>query len=530
MPFPADMMESLDLNEAMDYEEADLELDMVDSVSEDESTGADSETDSLNFMDLPHHVRVKIYRYAYLVRPCPIDVAKEKQRFKSQNMLCMRNMPDLYQEGEWNTSFYMQSCEHPPIPVSLFRVSQAVYEDAAMVFFSMNRFQLTLRNLDDLIKFKNATGSWLEYMQSINVTLRCYDGRILKSITRAKSTFNLWEKFCSLVGRHMPALKHFSFDCRVNDVETAQKVVGHLDCFHNLTDCALRFDSIANPELQEIAKKAAVEATVMRPRSSPSFPFLDLPEEIQLMVLEHLLVVRWDPFVQSSEFAAGHLIWVHRKEVKPRSLYCCGTCSPNLRNCFCSLRQNAFSTNCSCFVSPMPYFLVSRHMYSLARDVFYSRNRFSFVGDDPQVMFRFLHRLPRESLSMIRHITFAFPRAHRYVIRVDRQRYESVQMDWSILIRFITEHFRLQCLSINIVDMGSGAPMSNASETWTKFMREVLKGFAPLQGVRRFQAYLAEDREHETDAEKAIMGPDYEPPPVKYFPFVGAKHTLKAED
>lgn len=166
-------------------------------------------------------------------------------------------------------------------------------------------------------------------------------------------------------------------------------------------------------------------------------------------------------------------------------------------------------------------------MYALAREVFYSKNRFSFVGDDPRAMFRFLHCLPAESLSMIRHITFAFPRAHRYVIRVDRQYYDGVHMDWSILVRFIAEHFSLERLSVNVVDMGSGAPMSPALETWTKFMREILKEFASLQGVHRFQAYLAEDREHEIVAEKAIMGPDYQPPPVKYLPFVGARHTHK---
>ncbi|KAL1968380.1 hypothetical protein VTN77DRAFT_1909 [Rasamsonia byssochlamydoides] len=530
---PAGMAASIgwrvDATRAMDCERDfdEMDLDMVYSDCDEESTAADAESDSVTFLDLPDHVRVKIYRYAHLVRPCPIDVAKEKQRFKGQSMLCLRSMPDLYQEGDWNTSFYMQTCEHPPIPVNIFRVSQAVYEDAALAFFSLNRFQLTLRNLDDLIRFKSATGPFQEYLQSIHVTLRCYDGRILKSSPRAKSTFNLWEKFCSLVARHMPALRYFSFDCRVNDVETAENVVGYFDYFRRLTHCALRFDSFANSDLQEIARKAAVEATMIAPTSSPSFPFLDLPEEIQLMVLEHLLIVRWDPFVQSSEFARGQLIWQNRKQNRPRVLYCCGTCSPNLRNCFCSLRQNAFSTNCTCFVSPLPYFLVSRHMYSLARDVFYSKNRFSFVGDDPRAMFRFLHCLPAESLHMIRYVTFTFPRAHRYVIRVDQKYYDSVQMDWSILIRFITEHFHLERLSVNVVDMGSGVPMSGASEAWKKFIREVLKGFTPLRGVRRFQVYLAEDRGYETVAEKAIMGPDYRPPTVKHLPFVGAKHPHK---
>jgi len=69
--------------------------------------------------------------------------------------------------------------------------------------------------------------------------------------------------------------------------------------------------------------------------------------------------------------------------------------------------------------------------------------------------------------------------------------------------------------------------MLDASDAWVKFLREVLKGFAPLKGVHRFQVYLAEDRAYETMAEKAIMGSGYEPPTMKYLPFVGAKHSNK---
>src|SRR6267378_67983 len=74
-----------------------------------------------NFLDIQEDVRIRNYQYSNLIRPCPIDVFEERKRFKSRSGLCSSDLLALYRE---------QPCDHPAIPLNIFRVSRAVFEDA----------------------------------------------------------------------------------------------------------------------------------------------------------------------------------------------------------------------------------------------------------------------------------------------------------------------------------------------------------------------------------------------------------------
>ncbi|OXV08031.1 hypothetical protein Egran_04206 [Elaphomyces granulatus] len=470
-----------------------------------------------NFLDLPEDVRIRIYQYSNLIRPCPIDVFEERKRFKSRSGLCSSDLLALYRE---------QPCDHPAIPLNIFRVSRAVFEDASSALYNRNRFRLTLKYLDDFRRFKQMIEPYLYLIKSLYVDLRTSDNRILRlknvSFNPFQYILRRWEKFCSSVPLTIPGLKDFSLRCRITDAETARRVLGPTSSFPLLSRCAFYFDPLADNETLGIAKETAYAR--IRASSTP-FQFLYLPVELQFLVMEHLLTCRWDPFVPPRMVSAGQIILRSHKRQRVFEPICCGTCSTSTSTCICSFRGSVFSTSCSCFTSPVPYFLVCRQMYTVAHSVFYSKNRFSLIGSNPRLMMRQVRSLANDSLSMIRHLTFALCGINRNSDFMAPKINASSQISWSNLLRFLKDHLRLGLVSINFVDLGCTLH-PEIVWAWRAFLREILQFFVFLRGVRNFQVYLGYDRRYEFVVEKAILGPLHRATAMKSLPFVGSKRVF----
>lgn len=219
------------------------------------------------------------------------------------------------------------------------------------------------------------------------------------------------------------------------------------------------------------------------------------------MVMEHLLACRWDPLVPPRmvprRLSAGQIVLNHIKNGIFSPL-CCGTCRTPTSTCFCSFREGVFSTRCSCFTSPVPYFLVCRQMYAVAQSVFFSKNRFSLIGDEPQRMMRVVHTLSDNSLSMIRHLTFGlWSWQYGFDIPLPPTFDNTSRLGWSNLLH---RHLCLQSVSVNFVDLG--CHRADDSVAWRRFILEVIRLFGFLRGV----VYLENDRWYEAMVETSIMG------------------------
>ncbi|KAN0077914.1 hypothetical protein V8E54_006218 [Elaphomyces granulatus] len=483
-----------------------------------------------NFLDLPEDVRIRIYQYSNLIRPCPIDVFEERKRFKSRSGACSSDLLDIAARMQTRSPYREQPCDHPAIPLNIFRVSRAVFEDASSALYSRNRFRLTLKYLDDFRQFKQMIEPYLYLIKSLYVDLRTSDNRILHlekvSFNPFQYILRRWEKFCSSVPLTIPGLKDFSLQCRIINAESARRVLGPMSSFPLLSRCAFYFDPLGDNETTlGIAKETAY--AVIRASSTP-FQFLYLPVELQFLVMEHLLICRWDPFVPPGMVSAGQIILRSHKRQRVFEPICCGTCSTSTSTCFCSFRGSVFSTHCSCFTSPVPYFLVCRQMYTVAHSVFYSKNQFSLIGSNPRLMMRQVRSLANNSLSMIRHLTFApcgINRNSDYMGKVPKINASS-QISWSNLLRFLKDHLRLGLVSINFVDLDCD-PDPEIVWAWRAFLREILQFFVFLRGVRNFQVYLGYDRRYEFVVEKAILGPLHRATAVKSLPFEVAKKRTR---
>ena len=413
-------------------------------------------------------------------------------------------------------------CRHPRLPTQLFAVSRAMREQAGAIFFKMNRFNIKLDTVAQFRLFRSATEWGVHHIRRLHVDMGPAHNRYLGlGIGIHSRVMKTWAKFCQAAAEGMPSLRHFSLKCRVREFEVACKMMVAMDPFPLLSNCAIHMMTSVDDDIRRVIKRAAWRVTGNLPDNMPVFPYLRLPKEIQLMVLEVLLTDRSDPYLASTENDDGIVTFQDRLNdrhvVFP--LTCCENCSPVGAMCFCHSRQTSFSTSCTCFSSPLPYFLVSRGFYEDARRIFFSKNHFAFLEEDPEFMMRFWHYIPTQSFTRIRQLSFKFPLSYRMPYRPGKLVDHSTLLPWLILLRFIREHFDLPRLSLTIVDMGTkNAFAGNTTEYRIKFMRKLLKSFVELRGLRDFRAYLADDRMYEQIAEAAVLGRRSRP--RHNFPFV----------
>ncbi|KAL4920674.1 hypothetical protein BDW62DRAFT_198564 [Aspergillus aurantiobrunneus] len=459
----------------------------------------------ITFLELPEDIKIRILKYAGLLRPCLINFAYEKNRAKHDRGLCHNGNPvrmtRLSWTGKW-LSPYHGTCDHPPLPVGVFLASRAAREELGALFFAQNRFCIYLYGRHESNLFNTATEWGLLHLKRLHLNLGGQSRYLKLTGGVHRTTLNIWKEFCDGAVEKMPSLRYFSMKCKVKELVVAIRLMCIIDPFPPLSHCAFHFSDVQDDDIRPVIKRAAWRLTGNL-SDKPPFPFMKLPKEVQLMILEHVLIKRSDPFLPAMERNTAMVGLLDRKYQPTTNspLACCGTCSPLRAQCFCEARQTAFSTSCTCFSSPIPYFLVSRQFYEDCRRLFFSKNHFTFVDEEPDPIMRFLTSIPTSSFMLIRHLSFKFPLTYRMYHRSARSE-ESIVLSWSVLRRFIREHFDLQRLSLNIVDLGT----RTASVSRNKYMRRMLKEFAELQGLRDFRVYLADDPSFEKELERAVMG------------------------
>ncbi|KAL2817265.1 hypothetical protein BDW59DRAFT_133566 [Aspergillus cavernicola] len=495
------------------------------STEDGKITAENDRTPVITFFDLPEHIKIRILVYAGLLRPCLINIAFERSRLKLEPGLCSNGNSVRMSRVSWSGPWvdpYHGPCGHPRLPIEVFLTSRAARRELGALFFAHNRFSIYLYGKSEYNIFSGATAWGLQHLRRLHLELGPRENRFLKLATGIHRTIqNVWTNFCLDSRERMPALKYFSMKCKVKELIVASKLMCTMDPFPTLFHCAFHFNHFQDDDIRPVIKRAAWRLTGNLDR--PPFPFTHLPKEVQLMILEHVLIKRSDPCLPALERDAGMVALLDRKNPRPTSspLACCGTCSPLRAMCFCAARQTAFSTTCSCFSSPLPYFLVSRSFYEDCRRVFFSQTLFTFVDEEPESIMRFLNYIPTSSFMQIRHLSFKFPLSYRLYHKSARSE-DAAVLSWSVLRRFIREHFDLPRLSLSIVDLGTRDTMASRN----KYMRKLLIAFTDLQGLREFRVYLANDPSFEKELERAVVG---RASPGRYKPYntlpIGQQYT-----
>ena len=110
---------------------------------------------SMSFLDLPHNVKLKIYSYSGLTRPCPIELMSlmgtiprfTVARWKKECPYVTRKHGD---DRRRVMGHNYPDCLCPRLPTQLLFVSCGFYKDSFPVLYSKKKFILRAQSANDL--------------------------------------------------------------------------------------------------------------------------------------------------------------------------------------------------------------------------------------------------------------------------------------------------------------------------------------------------------------------------------------------
>lgn len=347
-------------------------------------------------------------------------------------------------------SWQRKDCTCDALPYQLLYVSKTVADEVSSIFYSENHFSVFQNSLGGLSGFRSLPKGALARMTSLSICLNFFDDnwdrefgpeiwcwchgmcsatkkeRLLWKAKRHDEVVSMkeWQRLCRDLKAHIqPNQLRLSLICDVADVESADEVAHPFLQLPVLRDCAIRLGSIYlrsatsdSGPLQQLARQTADKMT---DRSTErTFRYTDLPNEVQLQILEHSDLV--SPF---------DLIWAFNTNVardtrmpfyeyrtfkspsEPWDFICCRQCSPLSEACSCWPKHAAFSTTCTCWRMPLSLFLICRKMKQDAEFVFYSKNHFlllpkRWTNSKKLEIYNFLTLLPKNGRRYLQSVSW----------------------------------------------------------------------------------------------------------------------------
>ena len=371
------------------------------------------------------------------------------------------------------------NCICPSLPVALLRVSRQMYLETSMIMYSRNKFKVDFRQrvllthraclkmtslhirLTACSCVKGHTcqdvATYTEGEQCLICHYACKCGPELPlTLTSEKdrTLLSFWQRFCANLETCCSPILRFTLICDCDDFQTALEVVKPLQSFPQLASCSIRLGQSPDDELRQVAEATAKYLT--RSRLS-SFPFANLPDELQLKILSYTDLV-----------SPVYLIWNQPswkqepskvlRQFEDNRIRCCLRCTDAAEVCACPVRHAAYTTGfCECWHFPWAIFLVSKRINQLATQIFFSENNFIFGDptlediDDylpkPGYIYLsdvadFFRRPPAHFLEHLRCIRFSF----RTVLESSTPRGLPDYALWEGLAKAVKQHPRLQLL------------------------------------------------------------------------------------
>ncbi|KAI9698302.1 MAG: hypothetical protein M1820_007572 [Bogoriella megaspora] len=486
----------------------------------------------------------------------------------------------IYHEREHecpNTPYYQKTyIEQEPIPISLLFVSRTIHAEVETILYSENDFVISSRGPGGLRALETLSPGAVKALRSITICLEscaCLTSsctvkhwarrpsrlefwkcshprheRLLGDTTRwDKISIHSWQQVCTRLSENIePNTLTLHLVSRVTDSSVARKILKPLSSLPLLRGCGVSLSDCYHSELQDLARTATLAASGQS-RFLKSFRFLDLPNEIQLLILER------SPLLASGKL---HIFDSKKSYWNPPSRSAATYENLNYSTIklptSCCRQLDGLDLQCTCYSCPTSYFLVSKAFSEVAKTVFFSKNHFKLhqwepdmvlrerfsspgevadwygppVSPTPEVFTRFFWTVSLGALSLITCLTFVFPPMdHTYL---DEPYWPWKQ--WLETIELLGKHTNLPALTIEIhmADVRYWFPNQVAervarNEHRERLMRETYRrALEPLKALRGLKALLVYvawpicrgsevDRLSDEEAlEKMVMGPNYD--------------------
>ncbi|KAH7139819.1 hypothetical protein B0J13DRAFT_558524 [Dactylonectria estremocensis] len=292
------------------------------------------------------------------------------------------------------------------VPIGLLQTSRAIYEDFENALYSEYYFGVSICGPGGLDVLETISPGAIKALRFLTVrlvpcgsavdgtTCQCLNfGSEPRSRERLSALGKLelfldvhrhcedvtkfspqWERICHRLGEHVkPGRLSLYLICQADSIERARPFVEPLRGLPTLKDLGIRFgekdpnqQSLRCAELDGLAK-----AIVLQAKKHDSFPFQDLPVEIQLRILKHT------PLVSSLKMTFQGGRYSRRQAGEPEF----DIAEEDRRDDgirateICRKWHVGFRERCCCDQFPLSFFLVSKHFRHLAMGVFYSENR-----------------------------------------------------------------------------------------------------------------------------------------------------------
>ncbi|KAH6986896.1 hypothetical protein EDB80DRAFT_176330 [Ilyonectria destructans] len=443
------------------------------------STSPPKPAPRVSFLDLPKHVREKIYDES--------NVGGEK--FINLNFWTASNSGRWrnHDDAQLNTSF-SNLCYHAsnpdsvstedPFPAALLWAgSRLIHDEVEAKLYAQNTFAVNLMGRDGLRPLEMLSDAAVSHLRTLIVSLRCCScltpscdmmnwlhgeqgdecdlclrpggvhfwetlefvdgdsqhGSALGMLHRTrKQALSRWKRICARLASNVsPGQLKFYLVAEVADLETASAILDPLGDMPVLKEASICLgDELQGTQLSSLARSTALR--LMNALQYPPFHFMDLPPELRLRILDYTDLTEYR-FINWSEELKFHLdsssldySRIAREDNIDHQVFCT------------SNQMAAFSPHCQCQRRVLNYFLVSKAFSWAARSVFYARNEFrllpftrfrkpaltveSIPGNDcsvynlPPPLPSFMRCMPLDLISSCTHLTIVFPLGLPYAL------------------------------------------------------------------------------------------------------------------
>ncbi|KAL4813098.1 hypothetical protein BDW67DRAFT_168836 [Aspergillus spinulosporus] len=381
------------------------------------------------FLRLPYDIRLRIYKLLGLIRSS--DLFNTTPSLKGE--WSARQQRFIRENDEW---FYSSN--------QLFYVSRAVSEDVRAAYYSEHSLEFCDDYGDDIQILLNLTPLAWKSLRSISVligtrgctawfgpnvdrlTPGCNCHGTVQEISKrnaqleATGVLPTWRLICSNLARYNTQDDRFELRliCGAATIETAAAFLAPIHDLPRLKALSIRMGTNRSLEIQQMVMSTIRQKTTyFTPEPKGTFPFLELPVELQLRILEYTKLI-----------APRHLMsryYCYRfMPVECRLYRCAGYPSRRCRDVYCPATHTGFSTVYPCQNTIHDsLFLVSKAVRQLALMIYYSRNVFEVWYQEaglpppasapwsPQTS-RFLCQLPSHSWQHLRHVRWVFHHLH----------------------------------------------------------------------------------------------------------------------
>lgn len=294
------------------------------------SAGGRNKGDNISLLRLPYHIWKKIFWYSGVICSCHIALLPVRHgRTQSPISImghCQRYYGDLQRESVSRPD--LVTCAFLKVPefddglihnhrahTSMLEVSRMARFMTLKAILQEGSFHLEIRDSTDVDGLER-TLRGLEDMPHLNRELKRLHVNFFFSKQQSSDSLDVWYYFCDYFGKHLKGtLTHFGLECRPKTVEnaegiTARKAVNNLI---GLQRCNVLFDRLSQGIKRNLLNhyvelsEAFVRNVVVICEQKEPFRFMDLPIEIQILILEYVLV-------SHEELCRGPHSWSKRVE------------------------------------------------------------------------------------------------------------------------------------------------------------------------------------------------------------------------